>query len=65
MKRTIIESRKLHCSLGQRPSLPPLCGSRPDQWVFIWGPTAKEGVNACYQQIVHAIIQGNCGYDIH
>ncbi|KAJ1359268.1 hypothetical protein KIN20_017958 [Parelaphostrongylus tenuis] len=42
-----------------------LCGSRPDQCVSIWGPTAKEGVNACYQQNVHGIIQGNCGYDVH
>ncbi|KAJ1359261.1 hypothetical protein KIN20_017952 [Parelaphostrongylus tenuis] len=42
-----------------------LCGSRPDQCVSVWGPTAKEGVNACYQQNVHGIIQGNCGYDVH
>ncbi|VDM57361.1 unnamed protein product [Angiostrongylus costaricensis] len=41
-----------------------LCGSRPDQCVSIWGPTAKEGVSACYQQNINGIIQGNCGYDV-
>ncbi|KHJ97256.1 Disintegrin [Oesophagostomum dentatum] len=42
-----------------------VCGSRPDQCVSIWGPTAKEGDQACFQQNTNGIIQGNCGFDVH
>ncbi|KJH44126.1 Disintegrin [Dictyocaulus viviparus] len=41
------------------------CGSRPDQCVSLWGTTATEGDEACYQQNVNGIMQGNCGYDVH
>ncbi|KAJ1354721.1 hypothetical protein KIN20_011730 [Parelaphostrongylus tenuis] len=32
---------------------------------FPYWDQPSEGVNACYQQNVHGIIEGNCGYDVH